>query len=188
MALMKRKIRIGLDFDGVVAYNPFRIIRGPIKWFKREFLGIKKVSFFVPRNWWQRILWVVVHESSVWPATGVERLRKMAAGGEVEAYLITGRFGLLEDNLYGWLKRNRLDKLFKSIKMNKQSEQPHEFKLKVVKQLDLDIYVEDNLDVVEYLHGKTRTKIYWIYNFLDRSHPYPDKFPYLDEALKKIGS
>ena len=75
---MTRKIvKIGLDFDGVVAYNPFRIIRAPVKWFKRKFLRIEKTSFFVPKYWWHRWLWVIVHKSSLFPAIGVERLKEL---------------------------------------------------------------------------------------------------------------
>jgi len=39
---------------------------------------------------------------------------------------------------------------------------------------------------VEHLQGKTRTKIYWIYNLTDRSYNYPDKFPYLEKALESV--
>ena len=40
-----KKIIVGLDFDGVVAYNPARLARLPIAVIKRYILGIDKVSF-----------------------------------------------------------------------------------------------------------------------------------------------
>ena len=183
---MKRKIRIGLDFDGVVAYNPFRIIRAPIKWFKREVLGIRKLTFFVPKNWWQRILWSIVHESSVFPATGMDLLRGMSTDPKYEFHLITARFGFLRKSLENWLDRYQARGLFKSININENLEQPHEFKLRMVKKLKLDYYVEDNLDIVVYVRDKIKTKIFWIYNFMDVRHPYPHKFPYLGKALEGI--
>ena len=181
-----RKIKVGLDFDGVVAYNPFRIIRAPIKWFKREVLGVRKLTFFVPKNWWQRLLWTVIHESSIVPARGFNRLRELAKRDDVELYLITARFGFLKSNLENWLKKYRAYDLFKSININENCEQPHEYKLRLANELNLDYYIEDNLDIVVYLKDRVKAKVFWIYNLMDRRHPYPDKFPCLEEALKEV--
>ena len=182
----KRKLRVGLDFDGVVAYNPARIIRAPVKWFKREVLGIKKLSFFVPKNWWQRLAWTAVHESSIWPATGIELLKKMVNEGRIEVHLITGRFNLLEANTNAWLEKNGLTSYFKTVNINLKCAQPHLFKQKIVTKLKLDYYVEDNLDIVLYLQNKVKAHVFWIYNFMDMRHPYPDKFPYLKKALMAL--
>lgn len=183
---MSKKIRVGLDFDGVVAYNPFRVVRAPIKWFKREVLGIRKLTFFVPKNEGQRLMWTVVHESSILPAIGVGLLKDMAKDDRYEFHLITARFGFLKENLYKWLEGNDLVSIFKSINVNDQQEQPHEFKERIVKKLKLDIYVEDNLDIVQYLYKKGPTEIFWIYNFMDRNYKYQFKFPYLKKALQAI--
>lgn len=183
---MRKKIKIGLDFDGVVAYNPFRLIRAPIKWFKREMLGIRKLTFFVPKNNWERLMWTIIHESSIFPAKGVDLLKELAEDPNIEFHLITARFGFLKNNLYHWLESNDLKKIFRTINVNDKLEQPHVYKLKMVEQLKLDVFVEDNLDIVEYLNGKSKTKIYWIYNFMDAKHKYPTKFPYLKKALREV--
>jgi len=183
---MKRKIRVGLDFDGVVAYNPFRVIRGPIKWFKKRFLGKTRVSFFVPKNWWQKTVWGLMHESSIVPAVGVERLKLLVTSGKIEAHLITGRFGFLEDSLDRWLIRNNLKGYFKTINVNREEHQPHEYKLEMVNRLKLDVYIEDNLDVVEYVRPRSKVRVLWIYNLLDRNHPDNDKYPYLEKALEAV--
>ena len=175
-----------MDFDGVVAYNPFRIIRAPIKWFKREVLGITRLSFFVPKNEFEKIMWSIVHESSIFPAVGVATLREMARDPRYEFHLITARFGFLKNNLEGWLDRYRVRELFKSINVNEGNEQPHEYKLRIIKKLNLDYYVEDNLDIVMYVKDQVKTKIFWIYNFMDKRHNFPNKFPYLEGALKMI--
>jgi len=49
-----------------------------------------------------------------------------------------------------------------------------------------DYYIEDNWDIVNSLNGKTRTKLFWIYNILDRGRKYSFKFPYLKLALEQI--
>jgi hypothetical protein len=178
--------KIGVDFDGVVAYNPFRIIRWPISWWKRKIFKSNKISFFVPGNPAERFIWEIVHKSSIFPARGATLLSQMAIDKGIKFYLITGRFGFLKKDVYGWIKKYRMEKSFESICINENFEQPHEFKLRKIKELNLDYYIEDNLDIVKYLDKKTKTKIFWIYNILDKKYPFSNKFPYLEAALKNI--
>jgi len=182
----KKTLRIGVDFDGVVAYNPFRVIRAPIAFVKENILGIKKLRFFIPKNWWQQIIWTIIHESSILPANGVGLLRETAKKNQVELYLITARFDCLKENTYRWIKKYGLESLFKEILINENYEQPHVFKERVIKEKNLDYYIEDNWDIVTSVKGKTKTKVFWIYNFLDSGRKYEYKFPYLKRALEKI--
>ena len=110
----------------------------------------------------------------------------MSQNPDYEFHLITARFGFLKGNLYGWLERNNLKNLFKTVNINEGYEQPHEYKLRMVKNLRLQYYVEDNLDIVVFLRDKVKVTIFWIYNFMDVRHPYPHKFPYLKKALEAI--
>lgn len=181
-----RKIKVGLDFDGVVAYYPLRIVRAPIKWFKSEILGMKKLSFFIPKNNWQKILWLAIFETNIFPARGVELLKEMASSSTCEFYLITARFDFLKESLDRWLKREHLTECFKQICVNGDQQQPHEFKEAVINKLKLDYYVEDNFDIVSHLTRRTKTKIYWIYNIFDKNKSFPNKYPYLEKALEAI--
>lgn len=183
---MKKKIRVGLDFDGVVAYNPFRIIRAPIALYKKKILGIEKLKFWVPKHRWQQIYWIIVHESSFFPAKGTTLLKHLAKRNDIEFYLITARFRFLSPSLYRWLDRFHMRHIFTGVYRNMENKQPHEHKLAVVKKLQLDYYVEDNWDIIQYLQGKTKTKLFWIYNVTDRRKDYQYKFPYLEKALEEI--
>lgn len=183
---MVRKIRVGLDFDGVVAYNPFRLIRSFISFFKHNIFGIKKLSFWYPKKHWQQIFWIIVHESSVFPARGTKLLEQLVKEGRIEAHLVTARYSFLDDHLNNWLKKYKLTHLFTTITLNKKDEQPHIFKEKMIEKHKLDFFIEDNWDIVKYLHGKSQTKIFWIYNVLDRGQKHPHKFPYLQKALEEI--
>lgn len=183
---MKKKIKVGLDFDGVVAYNPFRVMRAPWAYFKSNILGIRKLTFFYPQSTWQQIFWRILHDSSILPAVGIDLLQNIVAKELIEAHLITGRYSFLDDHLHDWLDKYKLKDLFKTINLNKHDEQPHLFKEKMIRKHNLDFYIEDNLDIVTYLHGKHRTQIYWIYNIIDRHHPHPFKYPYLKKALEDI--
>ena len=184
--VMKRRIKIGLDFDGVVAYNPFRVARPIVAFVKSKLFGVKKLKFWYPQKRWQQIFWVIIHESSIFPANGVELLKKLVREEKIEAHLITARYSFLDNHLYNWLDKYKIRKLFKTINMNKQDEQPHLFKEKLIDRYKLDYYIEDNLDIVKHLVQKNKKNIYWIYNLLDRSYPYPKKYPYLQKALIDI--
>lgn len=179
-------IKVGLDFDGVVVYNPFRVVRAVISLLKRDVLGIKKLKFWYPKRRWEQILWIVAHESSIFPAKGITLLEKYVKEGKIEAHLVTARYSFLDDHLFAWLKRYKLTHLFKTITLNKKDEQPHIFKEKMIEKYRLDFFIEDNWDIVRYLGQKSKTKIYWIYNILDHFIAYPHKFPYLEKALEDI--
>ena len=65
--------------------------------------------------------------------------------------------------------------------------QPNEFKEIKIKKLGLDVYVEDNWDIVEKLKMKNeKLKVFWITNILDKNIPYQYKFDDLKEALRKL--
>lgn len=182
-----KKIRIGLDFDGVVAYNPLRIVRSPIKFFKKEVLKINKLTFFSPKNRVEKMLWILIHETSILPADGVVLLKLLAKNKNLEFHLVTGRYGILKANLYKWLKKHDLLDVFKSIQVNENQEQPHIFKNRVLSKNQIKYYVEDNFDIVEFLtKNNKKIRTMWIYNILDRRYGYPEKFPALRGALEKI--
>lgn len=186
-------IRIGFDFDGVIAYNPFRIIRFPIALFKKVFLHKKTLKFYYPGSELEKKLWILAHESSYFPAKGFSKLRRLIEDGKIEAYIVTGRYSFLEKSLKRWLRRYKAENLFKEYYINKKDEQSHLFKEKMIKKLDLDYFVEDNLDIVNHLSSRSsvlgskfKTEVHWIYNILDRFEKYEHKYPHLEYFLKEI--
>lgn len=184
---MKKKIIVGLDFDGVVAYNPARLARLPIALVKQHILKTRDVTFFVPKTPLQRSLWALAHESSMFPAKGASILRALTASGTIEAHLVTSRFPFLEPNLYAFLKRWNLLSCFTSITLNTKEEQAHLYKERIIRTRKFDHFVEDNWDIVDHLYGShLKTNIHWIYNMLDRNRVCPLKHPYLEHALKQI--
>jgi hypothetical protein len=184
---MQKKVIIGLDFDGVVAYNPARLARFPISFIKRHIFGVQKVQFFVPKTALQRSLWALGHETSMFPSRGASLLRELTRSGQVEAHLVTARFGYLEKGLLAFLKRWDLLDCFTSITVNTKEEQPHKFKERMIRLHKFSYYVEDNWDIVSYLSDQhTSAEVHWIYNLFDRAKGYPFKYPYLQKALEHI--
>lgn len=186
MKSKQRPITVGIDFDGVLAYNPFRVVRAPIVFVKSRVFGISKTQFYIPKRPYEQLLWKILHESSVFPAKGVSLLRQLVAERVIEAHLVTARYSFLNTRLNRWLDRYDLKRVFKSVTINAKDEQPHLYKERIVGERKFDVFIEDNWDVVRHLSSKTSSKIMWIYNITDRNNPYRYKFPYLEKALEDI--
>ena len=185
--MRSKKIVVGFDFDGVVAYNPARLARFPISLIKHAICKKNTVSFFVPKTPLQRSLWALGHETSVFPAKGASLLRHLSHEGVIEAHLVTARFGFLEEHLLRFLDRWDLRDAFSTITLNTREEQPHEYKARIVHEKKFDYYIEDNWDIVSHMNAtKGKTQVHWIYNLFDRGREYPHKHPYLEKALTAI--
>jgi len=179
-------IRIGFDFDGVVAYNPLRIIRAPITFIKRRILKKHHTEFYIPTSPLMKFLFWLPHQWSFFPGKGMGYLKQLVQEGKVEAYIVSGRYGYLDAQIPTWLNQRGLQDVFTAVYANEQNEQPPLFKERMLKKLQLDYFIEDNLDIVEYLVMRTKTRIYWIYNIFDRKHLFNHKYASPKEALMYI--
>lgn len=181
-----KKLKVGFDMDGVVLYNPARIIRPLISLLKdKGLIKRRQLQFYVPTSNWEKRFWWLFHQSSIFVAPGLPALKKMVDMGSVEAYLITGRFSHLKPDFEKWRRRFESKKIFTKYYLNEKDEQPHLFKEKMINKLGLDVFIEDNWDIVNYLQNrsKKKTKIFWIYNLFDRGIDYPDRFSSLSKTL-----
>jgi len=78
-------------------------------------------------------------------------------------YLISSRFGFLKKRTDNLIKRYRFDKIFNTMYFNYENKQPHQFKNDVIRKLDLDMYVDDDLQLLKYLMDKNaETKFFWL--------------------------
>ncbi len=183
----RKLIRVGVDFDGVVTQNPLRAARAIIAGVKHRILGIKKLSFFVPKGKWQKLVYYAgVVAPSLWPAKGIDLLKEMAGSGKYKFVLVTGRYKFVKKQTYDWIKKYNIDKTFEKIYINEEQEQPHDYKKRIIANEAFDYYIEDNWDIVQKLCSSSSTKVFWIYNFLDKGREYSCKFSSLEKALAQI--
>jgi hypothetical protein len=184
--MTKRPLRIGFDLDGVILYNPVRIFR-PIAGFISPLIYPKKKSrFYVPHSKVEELFWKLLHKTSFIPSSGILHIKELVKKGHIEAYIITGRYKILESDFLSWMKKIEADSFLKAFYLNEKNKQPHLYKEDMIKKLNLDIYVEDNWGIVKHISKNSNTKILWIYNILDRSIPYPFKFPSLKHAMQHV--
>lgn len=181
-------LKVGFDMDGVLLYNPGRIVRPFVSSIKKIFLHKKKLTFYYPKTGYEKIFWRFVHKSSIYNAPGLHEITKLVQEGKIEAYLITARYNFLGSSVENWVKKNGLEKTFKGVFYNSKDEQPHEFKERLIKKLGLAMYVEDNFDIVNHLSTTTSAEILWIYNIFDRKMAFPRKFPHLKDAISFLKS
>lgn len=183
---MSRPLKVGFDLDGVLLYNPARIARLPVTLFKHAFFKKRSKKFIIPKNPLSKFIWKVAHWTSLFIAPGFNQVERMVKNGKIEAYIISGRYGFLGTDFQRWVKKLNKKAIFTEIHYNKNNEQPHLYKEKVIKKLNLDVFIEDNWDIVEYLSKKTPTKIFWVYNIFDRNISHSYKFPGLKKAVERL--
>ncbi len=183
---MTKPLRIGFDLDGVLLYNPVRTARLPVSIIKQLISPKKQLKFIIPKDPFSKFLWHAAHWTSLFIQPGYKELTELMKKGKIEGYLISARYDFLSDDFERWKKKLKTDGTFTGVYMNLKNEQPHHFKTRMVKELDLDIFVEDNLDIVRSLSKETRAKVFWIYNLFDRATDYPYKFPDLKRAIAQI--
>ena len=184
---MKKQLRVGFDLDGVLLYNPARIIRPLMSFVKKYILKRDLNKFYYPKNRIEKFIWWFLHKSSLWPSSGIKDLIKLIEQKKIKAYVVSARYELLENDFNDWIKIIDPNKKFSGYFYNNKNDQPQFFKEKMINKLDLDIFVEDNWDIVKHLKMKNeKLKIYWIYNIFDRSINYKYKFSSLKNVINYL--
>ena len=93
----------------------------------------------------------------------IEYVKNLSLTNTNKYYLISSRFSFLEKRTATIIKRYKFDKIFNEMYFNYLNNQPHLFKNQVIKKLNLDMYVDDDLQLLQYLIGKNpKTKFFWL--------------------------
>ena len=189
--MKKQPLRVGFDLDGVLLYNPARIVRPIVVSFKKLFLPNEQSRFHLPKNQLQKLIWLFLHKSSFMIASGYDDIKQLVINKNIEAFIISGRYDSLKGDFNSWLKKIEAKKYFKEIYYNSRDEQPPIYKERMIKKLKLDIFIEDNWDIIKHLNAdvqkmNTHCKLFWIYNIFDRKIEYPYKFSSLKKAIEFI--
>jgi hypothetical protein len=180
-------LKVGFDLDGVLLYNPARIMRPIVVAIKRVFIKKRTKTFLVPKTPLQKFIWEIFHLSSLFLAPGFWEIKRLVDEGKIEAYLITARYSFLEKSVKRFMVRVQGDDIFSKWYYNANDEQPHYYKDTLIRKLNLDVFVEDNYDIVSYLNQKNdHLRVYWITNILDSRIEYPHKCNHLKDAIADI--
>ncbi len=179
--------KVGVDLDGVVTYNPFRITRPAVSFIKSAVLHKKEVGFFIPKNRWQKLIYeTVIVRASFFPAISTKWLKSYSGQKNIRLILITGRYAFTKQETLNWLTKWGLTSVFDKIYINEKNEQSHVYKERLIRENKLDYYIDDNWDIADFLRTRNLTKVCWIYNFSDRYKRFDYKYASLRKALEAI--
>jgi len=95
----------------------------------------------------------------------IDFIKDASLSNKNKYFLISSRFGFLKKRTDDLVRRHHFDKIFEAMYFNYDNKQPHQFKEEIIKKINLDVFVDDDLQLLEYLIGKnSKTKFYWLNN------------------------
>lgn len=93
----------------------------------------------------------------------IEIVRKMINNKKNNYYLISSRFGFLQQQTNIIVAKYKLKEMFQTLYFNFDNQQPHLFKDTMIKKLKIEKYIDDDLPLLEYLAQKNpKTVFYWL--------------------------
>jgi len=92
----------------------------------------------------------------------IQFIEDLAAKNHNKHFLISGRFAFLEKTTQKLIKQYNFDKIFNAMYFNFENKQPHVFKDEIIKKKHIDLYIDDDLDLLAYLAPRNpKTKFFW---------------------------
>jgi len=150
-----KKIKIAFDLDGVIIDKPPLVPKKLIEWL---FRGFKKngLHYRFPHSKIEQRIRKFSHYYLFRPPIkkNIEFIKKLAKEKKYELYVISGRYSFLKEETEKWLKKRKIDSIFKQVFINLSNEQPHLFKEKKLKEIKAEIFVDDDYLIVNYLTDK----------------------------------
>lgn len=155
-------MNIGFDLDKVfIDYPPFVSPRIIDKLYKKKDNGV--LLYRIPA-YPEQIFRRISHAPFLRPAIK-ENLQflKNISKTDNKLYLISSRFKFLEKRTLKLIKRYKLNKIFDEMYFNFDNMQPHVFKNDVIKKLDLDVYIDDDLSLIRHAaKDNLKTSFFWL--------------------------
>lgn len=170
-------VRIGFDLDGVFINKPPFIPKFIIeKLYKRRGNGIR---YRYPGRFEQKIR--ILSHLPIFRPPMKKNLISVKNAHLDNSYLISSRFSFLSERTKAWDRVNDLFRYFVKTYFNKDDEQPHKFKDRIIKKEKIKKYIDDDLDLLLFLsHGNPDVELYWLN---DSSH---DNLPYNIKQIKSL--
>lgn len=147
-----RRVKIGLDLDGVLIDKPPFVPKRLLEWLVRAHKD-RGLAYRFPKSKLEQQIRILSHYYLFRPPIrkSLEFAKSLANTNRYELYIISGRYSFLKDRTKQLLKKHQADSLFKKAIINLGDEQPHLFKEKMIKKLAIDIFVDDDLPLAQYL-------------------------------------
>lgn len=150
------KKRVGFDLDGIIIDKPPLIPKKLIEWFFRG--SQENLNYRFPKTKIEQLIRKFSHFYLFRPPIkkNIALIKKIHQQKKHDLYLVSSRYSFLQKETQFWLKKRKIDGLFEKIYLNTEDSQPHLFKEKKLKRLELDFYFEDDELIVDYLDRKLK--------------------------------
>lgn len=152
----KKKIKkIGFDLDGVLINKPPFITKSLLEWLVRSH-NTTKLSYRYPKHNLERWTRWLSHHPIFRPPlkNNIRIVKKLSREEKCRLYAISSRYKFLEERTKEWFRYHRLNDVFESIYINLNNEQPHLFKERMIKKLKIEVFIDDDLHLIQYLRRR----------------------------------
>lgn len=155
-------MKIGFDLDNIFISTPPFIPKQIIdKLYKKRDDGV--LLYRIP-SLPEQLLRRTSHAPLLRPALkeNLDFLKQISKKDN-KLYLISSRFKFLENRTLKLVKKYGLNNIFDKMYFNFENIQPHIFKNEVLKKLNLDIYVDDDLSLIKHVaKDNNKTRFFWL--------------------------
>ncbi len=155
MVSKNKIIRLGIDLDGVLIDKPPIIPKFAIEALYRA-RADNGIKYRFPATKFEKYIRWLSHTPILRPPikANVKYIKTLSKSKKCKLYVVSSRYSFLEGRTYRWLNVNGIAKNFDEVFLNINDKQPHVFKEEVLKKLKLDIYIDDDLPLSNYLKKK----------------------------------
>ena len=182
--------RVGIDLDGVLALQSMKGLWFHLRKLKELLLRKSSVkNYYLPQGSLEKQIWKTINQYRKPYKDNNGLLKKVCELPNIELYLVTSRYSFMKAITNDWLNKYQFITYFKKIIENEKDQNPHDFKVNVVNQLQLDYFIDDDWETITALHGETNAKIIWIYERDIKNKKIPETIAVekdLFEALKLL--
>lgn len=158
-------MKIGFDLDGIFIAGPPFIPKRLIEWLYRGPQNHEPKYRFPTTKIEQRIR-KLSHFSLFRPkiSNNVDFLNEFSSTSKDQIFLVSSRYQFLEHSTMKILEKYNLKKKFVKIYLNTKNEQPHLFKRRMIKKLKIDIFIDDDFKLLQYLESRCPDTKLFCYN------------------------
>lgn len=148
-------MRIGFDLDRIFIKYPPLVPPGLIDWLYKSH-NTSGLSYRIPTN----RLEIAIRKLSHLPffrrplVENIEFVNRLSRNKNYQLYLISSRYDFLEKITRQLLERYRLAPTFINVSLNTANEQAHLFKEKILRKYQIEVYIDDDEELLAYLTSR----------------------------------
>ncbi len=152
----QKTIRIGFDLDGVIIDKPPFMPR-----YLMEMLVRKKnrsLTYRFPSTNFEKRVRIISHIPLLRPPLkkNIILIKELYKSNKYELYVVSSRYSFLEKRTKEWFRFYNMGMFFKDIYINLKDKQPHLYKEEMIKKLKLNVFIDDDKPLLNYLKTKLK--------------------------------